>query len=350
MKRINPEVLATNHYTVRTRIRSAMKRGRRHNHSSVFIVFALATTGLLSIWYGGCSRSKVFKVGVAVTTPAMESYFEGFRAGMAELGYTEGKNLTYVYDGPSSEQAIASVLEDLRRKKADLIFAVGEPAALQAQKTFAGTNVPVIFTPVLNAVELGLVKDVAMPGGNVTGVQLGDFTGKRLEWLKKIAPRTKRVFVPHEPAFRNLWIEGLKQNAPALGIAIVVREVRSKEDLFVVLADLPKEVDAIFLPPDRLLLDNIDRIVTAAIDRNLPLEVTNNSQVKEGALLSFGTDRQAVGEQAARMADQVLKGVSPGEVPVETAEYFLTINLRTAESIGLDIPDSILQQADTIVR
>lgn len=305
---------------------------------SILGVAFLIVVSTLAACSGG-TQAQTFKVGVVVTAPAMEAYFDGFKTGLTELGYVEGKNLTYIYAGPKSEQDTVSIIQNLLEQNVDLIFAVGEPAALQAQKLASGTNLSIIFAPILDPVELGLVESIATPGGNVTGVQLGNFTGKRLEWLKKVAPHTKRVLVLHDPAFRSLWMEGLKQSAPALGLEIVRREVHSKEELIAVLTNISEEVDAIFLLPDALLFANRDLIINAAIEHKLPLTVTNNAQVEEGGLLAFGVDRQAVGKQAARMADQVFKGINPGELPVETAE-----------AIGLDLPDEILEQANTIIR
>jgi putative ABC transport system substrate-binding protein len=116
------------------------------------------------------------------------------------------------------------------------------------------------------------------------------------------------------------------------------------------LNNIPKNIDAIFLVPDSTVNSRIKDVLAVALDRKLPVSGPSTAQVEQGALTTYGFVHHEVGAQAARIAAQVLKGADPGELPVETAEFFLAINLQAADAIGLEIPYKILQQAEIVIR
>ncbi|MCP5095839.1 MAG: hypothetical protein GY943_09820 [Chloroflexi bacterium] len=133
-----------------------------------------------------------------------------------------------------------------------------------------------------------------------------------------------------------------------MGVQINAQEILSREDIIAKLAETPADTDAIFLLPDIVTVAHIDAFKDVVIDMKIPLSAATISSVEGGALLTFGNDFYASGKQAARLAHQIIGGTNPGDLPVEQAEFFLYINLTTAEAIGLDIPDSILDQAEVI--
>ncbi len=301
----------------------------------------------------GPTQPKTFTIGVVNLSPAVNAVFDGFKAGMAELDYVEGKNVTYIYEGATgSIDGLEAAIQNLIAADVDLILAITTPAAQKTKQAVEGTDIPVVFGPVNDPVQSGIVSSLTKPGGNLTGIRVGGFIPKELEWLLVTAPGTTRIFVLHNPddASSVQGLEVLNEAATRLGVEIVVHEVRTSEEIIAAVAVIPDEVEAIFFLPDNLVLAHIDGFAEVALERNLPLASVSFSQAEAGALLAYGPEFFPVGEQTARLADQILKGTKPGDLPVETAEFFLTINLQTATAIGLDVSDEILRQADNVIR
>lgn len=301
------------------------------------------------------SQLKTVTVGAVNLTPALDPVFDGFKAGMAKLGYVEGENVTYIYQGPTgSIKSLRPAIQRLIEAKVDLIFSASTPATIQAKHAVEGTGIPVVFAPVNDPVRSGVVDSLRNPGGNLTGIKVSGliFVPKGLKWLLAIAPGTKLIYVPHNPDDNSsvLGLAALKQAAAALAVELVVHEIHTSEEVTGAIMSTPEEVDAIFLLPDNLVVARIGSFAKVAVDRTLPLASINYSQAKAGALMGYGFESASIGEQAARLAYQILNGTRPADLPVETPEFFLTINLRTAQAIGLDIPDEILRQADHIIR
>jgi putative ABC transport system substrate-binding protein len=334
------------------------KEPKRKQKSTIYaaivvgIVIVIVVGGLL--WRArSTEQSKIQTVGVVNYSLALDPVLEGFKARMVELGYVEGENITYIYNGVIEEaEAIDSEIESLLAQEVDLLFVLGTPPALQAKQAVEGTDVPVIFAPVLNPVEEGVVDDIRHPGGNVTGVQTGNTIPKALEWLLKIAPGMTKVYVPYNPEDQVsvTSIEPLKEAASALGVELVLDEVSAPEDLAPVVEALPEDVRAIFLLAVPSIDTGIAPMVEVAAERGIATGTYHPYYIKDGVLHSYAPSMFAIGEQAARMVDQALHGTAPADMPVETAEGFLTINLKAAQAAGFDIPDNVLRQADTIIR
>jgi putative ABC transport system substrate-binding protein len=297
---------------------------------------------------------KSFSIGVVSGGSNMDPVLEAFKAGMAELGYVEGKNVTYVYNGPAtSPDKLNPIAKSVVEAKVDLILAMSTPATKASQTATAGTNIPVVFLPVTDPVKSGFVQSIQSPGGNLTGISAGiAFSGRRFEWLVKVAPQTKRVYIPHDPGDEAsvLALAPVKEAATKLGTELTIREVKNADEISAALSDIPKDVDAMFILPGSQVGSRLSDFIKASIERKLPLSTPILSQINAGALVSYAWSPPAIGKQAARIADRILKGTKPVELPVESAEYYLGINLKTAQSIGLEIPDDLLRQAVSIVR
>jgi putative ABC transport system substrate-binding protein len=243
-------------------------------------------------------------------------------------------------------------MKSLVDAKVDLILAVGILPARTAKKATAGTELPVLFAPGADPVALGLVQSLANPSGNLTGVATGyQFPGLALSYLTKIAPSAKRVFLMYDPERAAApFLPALKEAATKLGLEIVLQEVRSENDVISALENMPADVDAVFNLPDTWVNSRIADLVQVTIKRKIPLLTTNIAIVQAGALLSYSWDYTALGKQAARLGDRLLKGTKPSSLPIESPEFYLTVNQKTAQAIGLTIPDEVLRQATTIVR
>lgn len=294
-----------------------------------------------------------FTVGVVNLGPALEPVFNGFKSRMTELGYVEGENVTYLYDGPVNDITLLEAeAQKMVDADVDLILTLSTPASQAAKRITSESQTPVVFAPITDPVATGLVESLANPSGNLTGVTFGPQEGLRMEWLIRVDPRIERVWIPYnaDDASPVAALAILESNADALGVEFVPAVTRNLDEINTAIENIPDDVDAIFLLPDTFIVSNVDLFIQAALEHDLPMSVPSYPAVADGALISYSMDFIAVGEQAARLAAQILEGAEPSDLPVEVSEFFLTINLHTADEIGLEIGDDILRQADDIFR
>jgi putative tryptophan/tyrosine transport system substrate-binding protein len=326
----------------------------KSSYRTVYLIVAIVLISSLAL--GGCSgisEKKMYTIGVVNLAAAFDPILEGFKAGMEEGGYKEGENVSYLYTGPASNpDALDAVLENLKSQDVDLVLTFGTTATLKAKQLLEGTDIPVIFGPVTDPVSSGIVTDLTNPGGNITGIRTGNPTPKRLEWLMAIAPDIKLIYVFNNPNDKSsaAAIEALAETASLYGIELVVRDAGNPEEIDAGLSSIPEDVDAIFIPASAFFEAQINKFIDAANEHQLPLAAPATANVWTGALTSFGHDNIPLGKQASRMAIQILSGVKPSDLPIENADLFLAINLLAARTIGLNIPDEIIRQADIIVR
>lgn len=277
----------------------------------------------------------------------------GFKAGMEAAGFHEGQQVVYLSQGPAgSIDKLDGIITGHLARHPDLIMVSSTPATQAVKRLTEGTALPVVFAPVNDPLAAGIVSDLRHPGGHITGIRLPTGDDLRLEWLSRIAPRVKRIFVPYTPGDKSSETsrEKIAEAAAHLGIEMVSREAVGKEGIEAVLASLPAAVDAIFLPRDSSVEAHIDLLVAYANSHRLPLCAPSYIQVERGALLSYGFVHDEIGRQAARLAVQIFKGNNTGDLPVEMAENILSLNTVAAARIGLTIPEDVLQQAEKIIR
>lgn len=314
---------------------------------TLMVVVVLVASGC------GVTKPKTYTIGVINLAPTLEGTLTGFQKGMTELGYIEGENVTYVYAGPAgSIDKLDEIAQNLVKAKVDLIFSITTPAALAAKKATANNHIPVVFGVLTDPVGAGVVTSIAQPGGNITGVTFGPQEAQRLAWMTKIAPNVKRVFIIYNSndSSAKLAFKTATETAGKLGIEIVSREARNPDEINAALADFPADVDALYVLPDSVVESKLEDLLKVANERHLPTSVANIDRVADGPLYSYAMQLEPTGKQAAHIADQILKGIKPADLPIETTEFFLAINLKTAEALGLTIPDNILSQADQIYR
>lgn len=328
-----------------------MKHNQQLKYSPILIFFII-TTLLLTACGGGAQAQETLTIGVINYVPLLNPVFDGFKTEMAESGYVEGENVTYLYNGPiePDPEAIDREIKNLLAQDVDLFLTLGTLPALRAKEAVKGTNIPVIFAPVINPVEEGIVDSILQPGGNITGVQNGNTIPKAMDWLHTVAPQATKIYLFYHPddTVAVTSAAALPEIAQALGVELVLNEMHTHEEVIAAIETLPKDA-AIFLVPTPSL-EPIPDFIEVALKHGVVVGSTNSRHLEAGALVTYGADFFSIGKQAARLADQALQGTAPGDLPVETAEVFLKINLQTAATIGLDIPDDILRQADTIIR
>ncbi len=314
----------------------------------IIVTLALAACGSASD-----EDNRHFTIGLVTNNPNGLRNVQGFKDGMTELGYIEGEDVTYIFEGaPIKGDELDAFLERLVEAEVDLIFTAGTPTGVAAHRITAGTNIPVVFGVIADPIAAGVMENLTRPDGNMTGVMLSQSQARRLELLLEIVPDIKRVFVPYNPedAAPVSAVAQICELAPGLGIEIVEGKARNDSEVTELLNNVPEDIDAIFLVPDSTVNSRLADVLAVAFDRKLPVSGPSTAQVEEGALTTYGFIHHEVGAQAARIAHHILKGADPGEYPVETAEFYLAINFQVADAIGLEIPYEILQQAEIIIR
>jgi len=294
-----------------------------------------------------------YKVGVLQFTKNNLSTLQGFKDGLRELGYHEGENVEFVFDGPApSKKELGTYMLKLLEAKPDLIFASPTPAAIVAGKMTEQSKIPVVFAPVNDPVSAGIVKNERAPEGNITGVRLSASDGRRLQSLKDVVPSVNRVFIPYSPGDKSASasIRMLEEAAPKVGVTLVKKAFYPETNLLLEKDYVPENIDAILLPREGLVMSRIKNFVAVCFERKVPLSTPRFKQVEAGALTGYGFNGYEIGLQSARMAHMVFSGTRPSSIPVETSEDYLFINMKTAEEIGVNISATVLRQAHNIVR
>lgn len=321
------------------------------NIRSVQIILLMSLVVLLLSACGGLQAQETFTIGVVNYVEILTPAYEGFKEGMTELGYVEGENIIYIYNGVvgAEPEAVDAEIESLLAQDVDVLVTIGNLATIQAKQATAGADMPIVFAAVSSPVEEGLVESLSHPGGNLTGTMTGTETAKALEWLVRITPDAQKIYVPYTPEAEVsvLYLNIVGDIAAQLEVEIVPGEVHSIEEAVTAIEDLPEDIDAIFRIP-MPSLPVTGQLNQAAINRGLPLGAF--IPLDEATLIVLTTDLVGVGKQTARLAHQVIEGVKPADLPVETGEVYMTINLETADAIGLEIPDDVLLQANNIIR
>lgn len=316
------------------------------------IIWATAAVLTLIVFIGCKPHSDIFTIGV-VGHKINGLEFDSFRTGMTELGYIEGGNYKMVYkDIPSltNYRGIDAKLKEILAEDMDMLLIKEMEVALRAKGLVKGTDMPVLLIGCPSPVESGIVDSISRPGGNITGVQVVDSGPKALEWLARITPDAKKIWLPCNPddLISALELAKLDKALPQLGIELAIQKINSVEETIDAINQLPEEIDAVFFIPSPILNDEAGRLNRAAIKKNITTGASLG--LDEDILITFKTDMSDCGRKTARIAGQIIQGVEPADLPIETSEAQLIINLKTAEAIGLNIPDAVLEQATIIIR
>jgi putative ABC transport system substrate-binding protein len=279
---------------------------------------------------------------------------DGFRQGLRELGYVEGRNIAveYRYAEGKADQFGALVDETVRRQP-NVIVVWGTGLAQAVRR--ATPTIPIVLALGDRLVEMGLVADLARPGGNVTGLTTLSFelSAKRLELLKEVLPRLARVAVLYAPDPRvEPTLKELTVAAGTLGIRLQPLEARDPQDFDRAFAAMSRErAEALILLPTSLSPTHGARLADLALRRRLPTVVQGREVVAAGALMGYAASWTDISHRAAVFVDKILKGARPADLPVEQPTKFeLQINLRTAKTLGLTIPRSVLVRADELIE
>jgi putative ABC transport system substrate-binding protein len=275
---------------------------------------------------------------------------------LGELGYEEGKNV--IFDLRSADgrpEALAELALDLVKTNPDVIITGFGTAAAKAAKAATGT-IPVVFTNVGDPIGSGIVESLSRPGANVTGLagQGAELSGKRLELLRQINPGIRVVAVLAEPGapYTLVALPQMQKAADALGQQLTICDVRDAGDVETRLTKAAQLGAAgIVLLETPLLISLRQRIVDAAARLRMPAVYSVREFVDAGGLMSYGPDTKQINRRAAELADKIMKGTRPEEIPVEQPTKFnLIINLKASRSSGLSIPATLVAVADEVIE
>jgi ABC-type uncharacterized transport system substrate-binding protein len=281
---------------------------------------------------------------------------EGFRQGLADLGYVDGKSV--FLEARAAEGKVDRAMElaaELVRLKVDVIFAPGTVVAQSAK--LAKATMPIVIASAGDPIGSGLIEGYGRPGGNVTGLSMvagPEIAGKYIELLREAVPRVTRMAVITNPANPALTpeVKAIEVAARALGIEIQLLAVRKAEEFDGAFAAMvQKRVGAFVVLPDPLSQSLRVRIAELAMKQRLPSMYGLTEHVEAGGLIAYGVDIRQHCRRAATYVDKILKGAKPADLPVEQPTKFeLVINLKTAKTLGLTIPPSLVGRADEVLR
>jgi putative tryptophan/tyrosine transport system substrate-binding protein len=311
----------------------------------------------------GCGRlpwqappSKVYRVGWLAAAEPNAPTSQAFRQAMRERGYVEGENLIVEWrpTGGRNEQ-LAELVHELIGLPVDVIV-TGSPSPTLAAKSATAT-VPIVFVAISDAVGTGLIASFARPGGNATGltnVPTGT-SAKKLQLLKETVPGITRVAVlrnPDNAVVLSRWHE-LEEAARVLSVDLILLNVRNPSEFESAMVMATQErSEALYVVPDPLFSPSrTGYFLQFATSQRLPSMYFFRDHVEAGALMSYGPSLPALYQRAAYYVDRILKGTKPADLPVEQPrEFDFVINLKTAQALGLTIPQHVLYQATEVIQ
>ena len=297
---------------------------------------------------------KMYRLGILEPIPAARNAanLNALRKGLQELGYVEGRNLVIEYRSADVADRFPELASELVRLKVDLIVTRGTPAAIAA-KDATGT-IPVVMATMGGPG--AIVPSFARPGGNITGVITfsTELTGKRVEIIKELIPNVSRIALLHNmsnPAVPPEW-EETKTAARSLGLQAELLDVRSQEDLGRAFElAVRQHVDALVIGADGLIQTHRQAIVDLVAHNRLPAVYPAREFVEAGGLAAYGVNYPDLYLRFASFVDKIFKGEKPGDLPVEQPTKFeLVINAKTAKTLGLTIPPTLLVRADEVIE
>lgn len=281
--------------------------------------------------------------------------FDVFFNSLRDLGYVDGQTIVIDYlSADEKDDRFPSLVSECLRRKADIIAVSTTPAAQAAKR--ATRTVPIVMIALGDPVGTGLVESIARPGANVTGMSLmvPQLAVKRLELLKEAVPKISRVLVLSylSDPIAPLQVAALDKAAPALGVTLLVRDIRSGADLAPAFdAAISEHVDGLLMTAESVLVVHSPQISDFAARLKLPAVYPYVIQAEGGGLIAYDVNIPDLHRNAALYVDKILKGAMPADLPVQQpAKLSLVINLKAAKALGIKLPPSLLARADKVIE
>jgi putative ABC transport system substrate-binding protein len=299
-------------------------------------------------------RGKLATVAYLGGAEATEGkWFVAFVERFAELGWVEGRTVAIEprwSDGRA--ERVAEIAAELVRRKVDVIVTIGGAVATIKRAT---TSIPIVFAIAIDPLGAGLVASLSHPGGNVTGLsmQAADVASKRLEILRQIVPSLGRLAILFDANYPASIREAdnVQTAASQMGLVVVSRGVQRAADIVAAFDAFKGQVDAVYVAETAMLDTNQPGIIDLGLAAKLPVTAVTGTFAKAGALMSYGANVFALYRRASELVDKILRGTKPGDIPVEQPTQFdLVVNLKTAKTLGLTIPNNLLVLADEVIE
>jgi putative ABC transport system substrate-binding protein len=293
-------------------------------------------------------------VGLAEDDPETKARFAKLQQGLERLDWSEGRNIHIDYRFAPAGAQVQERAQELIALQPDAILAHTTPvtAALQRETR----TIPIVFVNVSDPVGAGFIESLARPGGNLTGLlqyEAGIF-GKWLAMLKEIAPRIARVALLANPALAGYeyLVRSAEAAAPSLAIEVLRSPVANAADIERSIESVARVPDSgLLLPPESTTILHRDLVIALAARHRLPAVYSARFWVTAGGLMSYGTDQIDLFGHAASYLDRILRGADPTQLPVQApTRYETTLNLKTAQALGLEVPASLLVRADEVIE
>lgn len=324
------------------------------------VLAALGACALGMPWTAfGQRQGKVWRVGIlsgsAVSSPRSHWLWGAFLRGMSDLGYTEGKNIAIELRSADGDyERLPRLAASLVASQVDVIVVAGAPTVAAAQK--ATTRIPIVIATAGDPVGSGFVKSLARPGGNITGLSdvASDMGFKLLDTLLSVAPGLSHVAVllnPGNPSHVT-FVRSIQEGARTTGVKILRLEARTEREIESAFSMMAKEnVHGVIALADSVFNARQHQIAELAAKYRLPCVSGFRQYVHAGGLMNYGPDFTDNARRAAAYVDKIFKGANPADLPVEQSTRFeLAVNLKTANTLGLTIPTSVLIRADEVIR
>src|SRR5438105_1633071 len=321
----------------------------------LLVLGALVAAPVIAYSQGDRRVRRIGIIDYSAAEPGRLGWWKAFRQRLGELGYVEGKNLVVeARFAAGSEAELDALAAELVKLKPELIATGGTITALAVRK--ATRDIPIVTATGIDPLRVGLVKSLARPGTNVTGVvSLNDqLAAKRLELVRIFVPKVSRIGVLWDETnpSSKIQLQDTEDAVRATGITNTVRGVKTSADFEPALAALAKEGShAVIVIPSPAMFSSRALVAQLAIKHRLPIMSGAREYAQAGALVSYATDYPHLFRRAAEYADKILKGANPAELPIEQPTKFeLIINLHTAKALGITIPQSVLVRADEVIQ
>ncbi|MGB2595160.1 MAG: ABC transporter substrate-binding protein [Pseudolabrys sp.] len=320
------------------------------------LVGSFAVTWPLEIRAQQAERVRRIGVLMSFGDPTTQSYVTAFRSALTKLGWTEGNNLrTEVRWGAGDADKIRSFAKEIVDLRPDAI--VGQSTPVVVALVRETQTIPIVFVNVADPIGSGFVASLARPGGNLTGFMTDNSAlgGKWVELLKEIAPRTVRaalMFNPTTAVPLKFYMPSVQAAASALGVEVNATPVHAKDEVEgVIAAQARDQGGGLIVMPDPFNAANREYITLLAARYRVPAMYYRREFAEAGGLVAYANDFAEQFPQAATYVDRILKGAKPEDLPVQAPTKFdLIINLKTAKSLGLDVPFGLQQRADALIE
>ena len=330
-------------------------------HRRDFLKFIAGSAASWPLAASAQQAGRTRRIGVlmahAENDPEFRTYVSAFREGLEKFGWKDGRNvhIDFRWGALDDAEARQRAAKELIELQPEIILTQNTPpTASMLQQT---RTIPIVFVIVADPVDSGFVQNLARPGGNATGFTIMEptITGKWLELLKEIAPRSKRaafLFNPATTPFANIYLNPFKAAAASLGLEAIIATVHDRAEFDAVIAVQAREPNGgLIVMPDGFMNVHRAEIILLAARYRLPAVYPWRFFAEQGGLLSYGSEQGDLFRQTTTYVDRILKGEKPADLPVQApTEAKLVLNLKTAKALGLSVPLTLLDRADKVIE